>query len=367
MTALAHNLWALARALRRLGFSINVTDLKDVEIALSVTQDFSVRGLHDVIEHLWVKSPWQKQVFDQAYMLWIQALWDLAPTTETPSWFSHLPADPTTKQVTWLSQQMARLKIMAPEIVSLHLHTASDTERISVKEPPTAQELRDLRNQFLKMPHHHRHGYRKVSTTRGRVWDLSKTLRKSLSSGELIQWFYHTNRPTRRKTVVLWDISQSMAPFIPVFFQFLYGLINSPESVEIWTFSTRLTFVNPLFNGCNVDGAYHALFHQIPDLGGGTRLEETLSVLTMRIKPYLRHHMDLILITDGYEAGECAHLEGLIARLKRLTHRLTWWNPWLADPQYEIVSKAGRILEQYCHLERAGSLLDCFNAWNRLA
>ncbi|WP_053960449.1 VWA domain-containing protein [Sulfobacillus thermosulfidooxidans] len=368
MTALSHNLWALARGLRRLGFSINVTDLKDVEIALSVTQDFSVRGLHDIIENLWVKSLWQKQVFDQAYTLWVHALLDNLPIAGNLPGISPLPkALPQSKQVTWMSQQIARVRVMAPETVNLHIHTASDTERLYGKEPPTAHDVWNLRHQFLKMPHHNRHGYRKVSAKRGRAWDLSKTLRKSLTSGELMQWFYHTNRPKRRKTVVLWDLSQSMAPFIPVFFPFLYGLIHSSELIEIWGFSTRLTLVNPLLQGETVNNAYRALFRRVPDLGGGTRLEESLLALTMKIKPYLRHHTDLILITDGYEAGECVHLESLIARLKRLTHLLIWWNPWLADPHYEIVSHAGRILQQYCRLERAGSLGDCFIAWNRLA
>ncbi|MCL4495810.1 MAG: VWA domain-containing protein [Firmicutes bacterium] len=366
MTPLSGNLWALARSLRHWGFTLGVSDLKDAETALLITQDFSLTGIHDVVEGLWVRSYNEKRIFDHAFAIWALELAGTPFVAGPPSWFSQLPKKAMgPRRVVWMSRKEAGgMAATANQTLWTSTHTASAEEANSAKRP---EENDYPIPDFLPVEHHYRKGYRRRPARKGRVWNVPKTLRKSLSSGELIKWYYQAERPKWRSTVFLWDVSQSMAPFIPLFFRFFYGLSKFGERVDVWGFSTRLTHLNPIWEHRNPALAYQALFRQVPDLGGGTRLEHTLLTFGSQSKSRLRHDTDIVLITDGYESGECARLDGVLSRLKRRCRRLNWWNPWYLTPHYEIVSQAGQILRRYCRVQKAGTMEDCLYSWSQLA
>ena len=369
MVPLSHNLWALARVLRRFGLIIGVSDLADVEEALHMTQDFSLRGIHDVIQCLWVHSRDQRRVFDYAFTLWVLELAGISARPKTPSWFSQLPRPQKGRtRVTWLSSGDAQSMPVSDQIAWTRTRTASWEESLSTKEPGSAGDsMKDLHALALKIKRHYRQGYRQMSGKKGGRWNMPKTLRKSLTTGELMRWFYSQDRPTGRQTIFLWDVSQSMMAFLPLFFQFFYALMKAGEGTEIWSFSTRLTRVDLIWRSRPPDLAYRALFHGVPDLGGGTRLEEALLMFLTQSKSRLKHHMDMVLVTDGYESGDGGQLDNTVARLKRRSHRLIWWNPWLSSPGYEIVSEAGQILSRYCIVQQTASVDDLVRAWSQLA
>lgn len=281
-----------------------------------------------------------------------------------PSWFSQLPKKiKTQRRVVWVSkEETKKMATQAQETLWTSTHTASSEEVLSDQSDTGMPALH-----FWQSPRHYRHGYRKRPAQKGRIWNVPKTLRKSLSSGELIKWYYSARRPRWRPTVFLWDVSQSMAPFIPMFFGFFYRLSEIGERVDVWGFSTQLTHLSPRWRHPNPLLAYQELFRQVPDLGGGTRLEHTLLTFYSQSKPRLKHATDIILITDGYESGDCAELEAVLSRIRRHCHRLNWWNPWYLTPQYEIATKAGKILRHYCSVQKAGTIENCLHAWSQLA
>ncbi len=364
MTEISRNLWVLARSLRNWGFSLSVADLKDAQNALGITKDFSLQGIHDVVQGLWVRSYDQKRIFDYAFAVWALELMGRPLVSRPPSWFSQLPKKAEgPRRVVWMAkEQRGEMTRLANETLWTSTRTASKEEVLSNQRAWGVPE-----SFVLPSPYHYRRGYRKQPAKKGRIWDVPKTLRKSLSSGELIKPRYQDQRPKRRATVFLWDVSQSMAPFIPMFFGFLYGLFQAGNQRDIWAFSTQLTHLNPIWDQRKPALAYRELFRQVGDLGGGTRLEDALSTFSSRSRSRLKHASDIVLITDGYESGECAGLEGVLARLKRRCHGLSWWNPWYLTPQYQIVSQAGNILRDYCAVEKAGTMEACLDSWAKLA
>lgn len=105
-----------------------------------------------------------------------------------------------------------------------------------------------------------------------------------------------------------------------------------------FTAGTRLTRVDSavaISGARSGRGRVAATLGEVPDAGGGTRLGGSLSdLLSGRTKDLVRGSV-LVVISDGWEPGDCAELEIACARLARLSHRFLWVNPRAGRPGFE--------------------------------
>ena len=123
---------------------------------------------------------------------------------------------------------------------------ASDEERLAGKsfEALDADELAQLYRLMSRLelatPVRRTRRYRR--RRRGQQIDMRRTLRGSLrTGGDPIRLAHRRRRESRRRLVMLCDISGSMEPYARAYLQFLTCAVGSGPNAEAFVFATRLT------------------------------------------------------------------------------------------------------------------------------
>lgn len=180
----------------------------------------------------------------------------------------------------------------------------------------------------------------RVARRRGPVHDMRGTLRASLRhGGEPIDRRWREPRPAQRPMVLIVDVSGSMAPYARMLLQYVQAAVAARRRVEAFAFGTRLTRVTRELAGRDVDRALHRVTTAVVDLGGGTRIGESLAQLNREHGRRLGRGSVVVLLSDGWDRGDPAVLGAEMARLRRTAHRLVWLNPLAADPAYEPLTR----------------------------
>jgi uncharacterized protein len=174
-----------------------------------------------------------------------------------------------------------------------------------------------------------RRSARRVSARRGEV-DGRRTLRDQLRrGGEPARLRRRTRSRRPRRVVVLVDVSGSMAPYADSLLRWAHVVTNGNRSgTEVFTIGTRLTRVTPALRLRDSEAALHAAGETVPDWSGGTRLGETIRAFLDRWgQRGLARGAVIVILSDGWERGDSAHLAAQMRRLRRLAHRVVWVNP----------------------------------------
>lgn len=169
------------------------------------------------------------------------------------------------------------------------------------------------------------------------VIDTRRILRQLIRSEEISSTPRRRNLYRRRPVTLVADVSASMTPWRESVLRFL-GRGAETLGARCFTAGTRLTRVD----GANTTsgtrsgrGGATAGLGEVLDAGGGTRLGDSLlELLTGRTKDVVRGSV-LVVISDGWEHGDCAELERACARLARLSHRFLWVNPRAGRPGFQ--------------------------------
>jgi uncharacterized protein with von Willebrand factor type A (vWA) domain len=165
--------------------------------------------------------------------------------------------------------------------------------------------------------------------------DLRATLRRSRRSGGDPVVAVRRQRPPRpRRMVVLCDISGSMEPYARAYLQFLHASVGARRA-EVFVFATRLTRLTSALSLRRVDLALTRAAETAPDWRSGTRIAAA-------VKTFLDDHgrrgmargAVVVIVSDGWEHDDPAHLAEQMRRLRRLAHRVVWVNPRTADDRY---------------------------------
>lgn len=179
---------------------------------------------------------------------------------------------------------------------------------------------------------------RRPTTKRGRV-DLRRTVRRSVTKGEMIDLAYRERKRQKIRLVVLCDVSGSMDVYSRFLLQFLFALQHSFNRVETFTFSTRLTHVTPYLRGRSYLWALKNLT-AVRDWSGGTKIGESLAAFNrehaMRM---IDRRTIVVILSDGWDTGEPDLLERELRQLRRRAGRLIWLNPLLGNPGYEPLTR----------------------------
>jgi uncharacterized protein with von Willebrand factor type A (vWA) domain len=175
---------------------------------------------------------------------------------------------------------------------------------------------------------------------RGPMPDMRATLRASLRhGGEPIDRRWRAPVSRTRPMVFAVDVSGSMAPYARMLLQYVQAAVAARRRVEAYAFGTRLTRITYELAGRDPDRALARATAAVVDLGGGTRIGESLGELNREHGRRVGRGAVVILLSDGWDRGDPELLAEEMARLRRTAHRLVWLNPLAADPRYEPLTR----------------------------
>lgn len=179
------------------------------------------------------------------------------------------------------------------------------------------------------------------ASARGRGIDLRRTIRASLPSGGVPLDLVKTRRRTRPlKVVMLLDASGSMSLYTGVFFRFVDGMLDAFCEAEAFLFHTRLVQISDALREKDSARALDRMSLMAEGVGGGTRIGDSLAAFNRWHAARIIHSRTCVMIlSDGYDAGEPERLAAEMAALARRCRRIVWLNPLIGWDGYEPVAR----------------------------
>lgn len=176
---------------------------------------------------------------------------------------------------------------------------------------------------------------------RGPRIDLRRAVAASRrTGGDVATLPRRRRRATPRPLVVLCDISGSMERYSRMLLLFAHAIVKRRPRVEAFVFSTELTRVTRQMRRHRPDAALAAMSRAVTGWSGGTRIGASLRSFHQRwARQVLNGGPVVLLISDGWDRGEPAHLRREIARLQRSCYRLVWLNPLLGTDDYAPLTR----------------------------
>lgn len=179
-----------------------------------------------------------------------------------------------------------------------------------------------------------RRATRRAPWRRGEI-DAHRTMRTMLRRMGEPSRIDHRRRARRpRRVVVLVDVSGSMRAYADALLRVAHALVQAPRagpaarSVEVFALGTRLTRVTDALRVRDPERALVRAGEQVPDWSGGTRLGEVLRAFLDRpATRNLARGAVVVIVSDGWERGDCRELGEQVARMQLLAHRVVWANP----------------------------------------
>ena len=339
---------AFTRRLHDAGLPVTAARSADLVRALVLVCPISRRRLYWTARAVLVSDPAQVAVFDSVFrsVFGSRAPADLfqpeqpqsaaTASDERPAPGGSTPpregAAPDTSEGVWSAAPAA-----APhdddDAVDVPLALASAEERLAGKrfdalEPHELAQLYQLMAGLrLSTPPRTTRRYR--SGRRGRQIDMRRTLRAARrTGGDPIRLARRQRRVTRRRLVMLCDISGSMEPYARAYLQFLTCAAASGPDAEAFVFATRLTRLTRALASSNPERAIQRAAAAAPDWSSGTRIGDALQAFNDRHgRRGMARGAVVVILSDGWERGEPALVAREMQRLSRLAHRIVWVNP----------------------------------------
>ena len=158
---------------------------------------------------------------------------------------------------------------------------------------------------------------------------MRRTLRAARrTGGDPIRLARRQRRVTRRRLVMLCDISGSMEPYARAYLQFLTCAAASGPDAEAFVFATRLTRLTRALASSNPERAIQRAAAAAPDWSSGTRIGDALQAFNDRHgRRGMARGAVVVILSDGWERGDPALVAREMQRLSRLAHRIVWVNP----------------------------------------
>jgi uncharacterized protein len=207
-----------------------------------------------------------------------------------------------------------------------------DFGRMSAAELRQIKQLvRRLKPRLLRLETRR---YRKAHG-RGERLDFRRSLRQSVSKGDLIDLAWRRHRLERARVVVLCDISRSMEKYSELLIHFIAVLASHVPGTEAFTFSTRLTRITPQLRSRTVEEMLNRLPESEAGWSSGTTIGRCLVEFNREWGERLVDGRTLtIVLSDGWDRGDIAVLREQVALLKRRSRILIWLNPMMSDREY---------------------------------
>jgi uncharacterized protein len=337
---------AMSRRLRDAGVPITPGRSAGFAEALTLVRPISRRRLYWTARAVFVSDPAQVDAFDAVFFSVFGRGVDEDDDSEEN--IATRPVDWRTSPSTSDESDEDPAELEVPSLI------ASDDERLGQKnfdqlEPHELAQLYRLMSRLqLAAPPRRTRRYEKGR--RGEHIDLRRTLRASLrTAGDPIRLARRHRRVTRRRLVMLCDISGSMEPYARAYLQFLTCAAGSGPNAEAFAFATRLTRLTRALASRNPERAIQRAAETAPDWSSGTRIGDALREFNNRHgRRGMARGAVIVILSDGWERGDSMLVGREMARLARLAHRIVWVNPRVSAGDFSAQSGGMRAALPYC-------------------
>lgn len=174
----------------------------------------------------------------------------------------------------------------------------------------------------------------------GKRWDVAASLRRAVTSPEMIKIVKRLRGPAPRPVVMLCDVSGSMEPYSRMVLRFARAIQRTEWPLEVFVFSTRLTHITRALGKERVDVAIERALRTAPDFGGGTRLAHCLGEFNRRwARRVMRRGAVAVIVSDGLDSDDPEELGEEMARLARLSRGIVWLHPDARRPGFEPTAR----------------------------
>lgn len=355
--ALAANLLAFARLLRRAGLPVAANDTLTALEALTQIDIGDRQQVHAALRAVMVRRRADFEVFDQAFLLFwrdpeagrnaaAMAMLEGMKEKAKPPPASRRIAEAMTPPRTPPPPPRPEEE-RPPQDMTL---TVSERERLQTMdfEAMSAAEIAEAKKEIrrLVLPLDARPTRRFRRDPSGPAVDLRATIRESLHEGGELLTLARRRRVTRPPPLVaLCDISGSMSRYAQVLLHFLHAVTNDRDRVYSFLFGTRLTNVTRQLRHRDAEVAFELVSHIVPDWQGGTRIGESLERFNrLWARRVLGQGAVVLLITDGLDREGARGLADATDRLRRSCRRLIWLNPLLRYAGFQPRSQGIRAM-----------------------
>jgi len=128
--------------------------------------------------------------------------------------------------------------------------------------------------------------------------------------------------------VVIADISGSMERYTQMLLHFLHGAQHRFGRVETFVFATRLTRITRDLQRRDPSAALEQVAGTVPDWSGGTRIGDAIETYNRWWSRRVSRGGPIgLVISDGWDTGEPAHLAAQMAIFSRSVESVIWLNP----------------------------------------
>lgn len=358
MSALAPNLLAFGRVLRRAGLPVGPAEALSAAEALGHVTFSDRAAFRAALRATMVHRRDHFEVFDAAFDLFWRnpdaPARPPAPGEEIPD----LPAAARRASAAMPGGAAPAPPAVDPARRDDAALTVSERERLSRMdfEAMTAEELAAARREIrrLVLPLAERPTRRFRPDPSGPRADLRATIRASMRLGGEIATISRRRRVTRPPPLVLLcDVSGSMARYAQVLLHFMHAVANHRARVHSFVFGTRLTNITRALRDRDPEVAFQAVAHILPDWSGGTRIGEALDRFNrLWARRVLGQGAVVLLITDGLDRGGAEGLSEAAERLSHSCRRLIWLNPLLRYAGFQPRAAGIRALLPHVHEHR---------------
>jgi uncharacterized protein with von Willebrand factor type A (vWA) domain len=223
-----------------------------------------------------------------------------------------------------------------------------DVNRFEAPELPRVDRAwHDAARSFIRRLHLGR-SRRWRPATRGRRFDLRRTLRAGLQTGGEALSPRWLRRPQRAPRIVLLvDGSRSMSAYARTALQMAVALASATMRVEVFTFSTGLQRVTDAVRRAaagevrRLDRLHHAW-------AGGTAIGACLRDFLRRFGERMVGRDTVVMIaSDGLDVGMPDVLRDAMRELHRRSAGVVWLNPLLEIEGYEPTAAGMRAARPY--------------------
>jgi uncharacterized protein with von Willebrand factor type A (vWA) domain len=163
----------------------------------------------------------------------------------------------------------------------------------------------------------------------GRVIDMAWTIRRSVSSGgQPLELGWRRKRRLRPRIVLLLDVSRSMNLYSFFYLRLARVLSARVSDVHCFIFHTRLVRVEQALRDPDPWRSQERLQLLSAGWAGGTRIGDSLDEFNQQHATRLLHSRTaVVVVSDGYDAGEPERLQQALAKIRRRCRCLVWLNP----------------------------------------
>jgi uncharacterized protein len=356
--AVIHNLVVFARFLRSQGLGIAPPQIIRAVEALDLINVSKHDDVRNALRCTFVSGRAEWEIFERAFDLFFSSrhadgakvTWESVPTapvTSTPRLIespeprrAEEPSPTVDRAVNWFEETLTE-SAQVPNIAR-GMYSREEVLRTKEFSLLNAAEQREVgaRLKSIRLSPRRRSRRLRPGKRPGRI-DLRRSLRSALrTGGEMLELKRARPSTSRRRVVVLCDISGSMEAYTKLLLHFLCHVRRNDRRSEVFLFGTRLTRVTSLLDGRDSARTLASIGDSVRDWSGGTRIGEALREFNrLWSRRVLTHSPVVIVISDGWDLGAPRVLETEIRRLQRNTHRLIWLNPLLGSPGYRPATR----------------------------